>query len=172
MPDSLTPSRRRHGRRISILTPTLAGGGAERAALFLASGLLERGHAVDLVLERLVCHYPADVPFRARLFFMSGVDASSDGETAARGHHLPVSRARPPSVANPLPPSRSRSQVGQETVAAPHEHQTASLGGGGRGIHGPGETGRASRREWPRRGDGNIGGVPCTMPSADRRGPT
>ena len=76
MPDSLTSSRRRHGRRISILTPTLAGGGAERAALFLASGLLERGHAVDLVLERLVCHYPADVPFRARLFFMSGVDAA------------------------------------------------------------------------------------------------
>ena len=76
MPDSLTSSRRRYGRRISILTPTLAGGGAERAALFLASGLLERGHAVDLVLERLVCHYPADVPFQARLFFMSGVDAT------------------------------------------------------------------------------------------------
>ena len=57
--------------RIAILTPTLAGGGAERGALFIAAGLLERGHEVDIVLHRLVCHYPGDVPDKVRLFVLS-----------------------------------------------------------------------------------------------------
>ena len=62
------------GRRIAVLVPTLAGGGAERAALFLASGLLERGHEVDLLLRDLICDYPKDVPSGARLFFLSRHD--------------------------------------------------------------------------------------------------
>ena len=64
------------GRRIGILTPSLAGQGAERKSLSIAAGLLERGHEVDLVLERLVCHYPDEVPSRARVLYASiGNDA-------------------------------------------------------------------------------------------------
>ena len=49
----------------------MAGGGAERKALFIAAGLLERGHDVDILVHRLVCHYPDEVPARARLFYLS-----------------------------------------------------------------------------------------------------
>lgn len=66
--------------RIAILTPTLAGQGAERKALFIASGLIERGHEVDLLLNRLVCHYPDETPGAARLFFTS---SRSDDRTRA-----------------------------------------------------------------------------------------
>lgn len=59
------------GCRVCILIPSLAGGGAERATLLLASGLLERGHEVDLVLRDLVCDYPEYVPGGARLFHLS-----------------------------------------------------------------------------------------------------
>ena len=58
-------------RRISILTPSLAGQGAERKALYTAAGLIERGYEVDFLLQRLVCHYPDEVPDRARIFFQS-----------------------------------------------------------------------------------------------------
>ena len=58
-------------RRVSILVPSLAGGGAERVTLLLASGLLEHGHEVDLLLRDLVCDYPNQVPAGARLFFLS-----------------------------------------------------------------------------------------------------
>ena len=43
----------------------------ERVTLLLASGLLERGHEVDLLLRDLVCDYPEYVPEGARLFFLS-----------------------------------------------------------------------------------------------------
>ena len=59
-------------RRIAILVPTLAGGGAERTALFLASGLLDRGHDVDVLLRNPICDYPASVPPGVRLFSLSG----------------------------------------------------------------------------------------------------
>lgn len=59
-------------RRIAILVPTLGGGGAERTALFLASGLLDRGHDVDVLLRDLVCDYPGSVPPGVRLFSLSG----------------------------------------------------------------------------------------------------
>ena len=57
-------------RRIAILVPTLKGGGAERKALAIASGLLRRGHEVDLVVERLACDYPYEVPGESRLFYI------------------------------------------------------------------------------------------------------
>ena len=65
-------------RRIAVLSPTLAGGGAERKALFIAAGLLERGHEVDILVHRMICHYPNEVPGRARLFYLS---KRGDGET-------------------------------------------------------------------------------------------
>ena len=58
------------GRRIAIVIPTLKGGGAERKALAIASGLLRRGHEIDLVLERLACDYPDEVPGESRLFYI------------------------------------------------------------------------------------------------------
>ena len=57
-------------RRLGILLPNLAGGGAERISLAIASGLIRRGHEVDLVLEQLVCDYPEEVPSGSRLFYL------------------------------------------------------------------------------------------------------
>ena len=77
MPDTSDRAPRFPSRRIAVLSPTLAGGGAERKALFIAAGLLERGHEVDILVHRLVCHYPDEVPRRARLFYLS---SRGDGE--------------------------------------------------------------------------------------------
>ena len=62
-----TPTGR---RRLGILLPDLAGGGAERVTLAIAGGLIRRGHEVDLVLERLVCDYPEEVPPESRIFYL------------------------------------------------------------------------------------------------------
>lgn len=69
------------GRRIAILVPTLTGGGAERKALAIASGLLRRGHEVDLVLERLVYDYPGEVPPDVRLFYLRRPRGNANTET-------------------------------------------------------------------------------------------
>ena len=74
----IRPPPRFRSRRIAVLSPTLAGGGAERKALFIAAGLLERGHDVDILVHRLVCHYPDAVPEGARFFYLS---SRSDRET-------------------------------------------------------------------------------------------
>ena len=87
-------SRTRH---VAVLSPTLAGGGAERKALFIAAGLLERGHEVDILVHRLVCHYPDEVPRRARLFYLS---SRGDGETRGILDRLAV-------VPQPLFPERT-----------------------------------------------------------------
>ena len=73
------------GRRVGILLPNLKGGGAERKALTIASGLVRRGHEVDLVVGHLVCDYPGEVPPESRLFYLTG----PDGDDAIRGS-LPV----------------------------------------------------------------------------------
>ena len=72
MPASSNPPGRFPGRRVAIATPSLAGQGAERKALYIGAGLLERGHGVDLLLHRLLCHYPEEVPDGVRIFFVSG----------------------------------------------------------------------------------------------------
>ena len=59
------------GHHFAIVTPSLAGQGAERKALHIGNGLLERGHQIDILLERLVCHYAEEVPDRSRVYFMS-----------------------------------------------------------------------------------------------------
>ena len=84
--------------RIAILTPSLAGQGAERKALYLGSGLLERGHEVDILLQRLICHYPDEVPDQARIFYMSG---RSDDRTRANLNR--VSATVRPLVPEPSP---------------------------------------------------------------------
>ena len=94
----MTHSRRPGRHRIAILTPTLAGGGAERKALLIAAGLLERGHDVDIVLQRLVCHYPSEVPAKVRLLFQS---KCSDAKTQSNLGR--VAATPQPLVAAPIP---------------------------------------------------------------------
>ena len=91
-------SRRTVERRVAILTPSLAGQGAERKALYIGAGLLDRGHEVDILLQRLICHYPDEVPDRARIFFTSG---GSDARTRANMERI-VAIHRP-LVPDPLP---------------------------------------------------------------------
>lgn len=52
---------------ISIFLPDLAGGGAERAMLYLAIGIAERGRKVDLVLAEATGEYLVHVPPEVRV---------------------------------------------------------------------------------------------------------
>ena len=79
------------GRSVAVLLPSLRGGGAEKVTLFIAAGLLARGHRVSLLLENPVCDYPGDVPAGVRIFFLPG---RGGGEAAALGRF-------------PTPPPRS-----------------------------------------------------------------
>jgi glycosyltransferase involved in cell wall biosynthesis len=54
-------------KRLAIFVPGLYGGGAERAMLKLARGIVMRGYAVDLVLARVEGPYLAEVPESVRL---------------------------------------------------------------------------------------------------------
>lgn len=58
---------RTSARRIAILLPSLAGGGAERSMLNLAGEFLARGREVDLLLFRREGPYLADVPDGCRV---------------------------------------------------------------------------------------------------------
>ena len=57
---------------ISILIPSLAGGGAQRTALKIAGGLARREHRVDIVLFAPSVAYPNDVPETTRLIVLCG----------------------------------------------------------------------------------------------------
>ena len=54
---------------IGIVLPSLKGGGAERIMLTLAKSLIERGHRIDLVLERCAGDYLADLPKDMGLYY-------------------------------------------------------------------------------------------------------
>ena len=70
-------------------------------ALLLGSGLLERGHEVDLVLRDLVCDYPENVPVGVRLFFLS-TPRKTEGPSAS----TPL-----PTRPQPLVPSRAPTRL-------------------------------------------------------------
>ena len=55
---------------ITILIPSLSGGGAERTALRTAGGLAGRGHRVDIVLFAPTVAYPKEIPEAARLIVL------------------------------------------------------------------------------------------------------
>lgn len=57
---------------ITILIPSLTGGGAERTALKIAGGLARREHRVDIVLFVPSVAYPKEVPSAARLMVLCG----------------------------------------------------------------------------------------------------
>ena len=86
------------GKRIAIVAPSLAGQGAERKALYIGAGLLERGHEVDLLLYQLVCHYPEEVPDGTRIFYASGRNDSRTRLNLDR-----VTATHRPFVPDPLP---------------------------------------------------------------------
>src|SRR5215212_4374052 len=53
--------------RLALFAPSLAGGGAERALVRLAGGLVSRGEQVDLVLARADGPYLPEVSSRVRI---------------------------------------------------------------------------------------------------------
>ena len=55
------------GGRLAIFTANMDGGGAERAMLKLAGGIVDQGHQVDLVLSRAEGHYLDEVPRAVRI---------------------------------------------------------------------------------------------------------
>ena len=92
------------GRRIAILVTTLKGGGVERVTLKIASGLLRRGHKVDLVLEHLACDYPDEVPRESRIFYLDRPIGDSDSQKK-----LPLMAATPqPLMEGPIRVSNPR----------------------------------------------------------------
>jgi glycosyltransferase involved in cell wall biosynthesis len=56
--------------RLAIFLPALYGGGAERAMLKLAHGILERGYLVDLVLVHKAGPYISEIPPAARAIIL------------------------------------------------------------------------------------------------------
>ena len=58
--------------RIALFIPTLTGGGAERVTLNLAEGLVELGHAVDLVLVSKTGSFSDRVPAGTNLVVLGG----------------------------------------------------------------------------------------------------
>ena len=57
---------------ITMVIPSLAGGGAERTVLRIAGGLAARGHRVDIVLFQPHVAYPGEVTEAARLVVLCG----------------------------------------------------------------------------------------------------
>ncbi len=57
--------------RIAMVIPHLRNGGAERVALSIAGGLLERGHHVDMIVLGKGVDYPNEVPERLRLLVLN-----------------------------------------------------------------------------------------------------
>lgn len=78
-------------RRIAMLMPSLAGGGAEKMFLRVAAGLARRGFAVDLLVERATGPYVELVPGEIRLLRL---DARLSGTTLPKLLRY-VARERP-----------------------------------------------------------------------------
>ena len=74
------PERSMH---IALVVRDLGGGGAERSVLWLARGLLDRGHRVDILLFRAKIHFSGEVPKEARLFVVDAIRDRLTEECAA-----------------------------------------------------------------------------------------
>ena len=68
---------------IALVVRDLGGGGTQRSVLWLARGLLDRGHQVDIVLFRAKIHFPKEVPHDARLFVVENKPDRLTEECAA-----------------------------------------------------------------------------------------
>lgn len=78
----------RNAPRIACYLPTLVGGGAEKNALTLASGLAERGYPVDLVLARKRGDYLDRIPPSLRVIELGKASRVSGVLAAARAFPL------------------------------------------------------------------------------------
>ena len=94
------PPRRDLTMHIALIIRDLIGGGAERSVLWLARGLLERGHRVDILLFQAKVHYSGEVPRDARLFVVDDVPDRLTKERAAPVLERLVPLPAPP---RPLP---------------------------------------------------------------------
>ena len=73
--------------RVAILTQSLTGGGVPKAALSIARGLIERGHAVDLLFLEPVCAWSNDdVPDGMRFLYLT--PSITAAQLAARRREL------------------------------------------------------------------------------------
>ena len=79
MMSEATSSTGAKAQRIAIVVHSLAGGGVQRKALLIASGLRQRGHEVDLVPLCPICDFPDEIPKRIRLFFPSAGGNTNSG---------------------------------------------------------------------------------------------
>ena len=61
---------------VALVSKDLAGGGTQRTAVTLATGFLERGHRVDMLLRQRLMAWPRDVPEDLRIV---GLDARQAG---------------------------------------------------------------------------------------------
>lgn len=77
---------------ISVFLPTLAGGGAERALLYFAIGLAERGWHVDLVLAEARGEYLDRVPSEVRLIDLGATFPVLISKTIALRRYLEKER--------------------------------------------------------------------------------
>lgn len=85
-------------KHFAVFAPDMAGGGAERAALQLAAGLADRGHAVDLVLANAKGPRLADLPQNVRLVNLNSKRVLTSVPRLARY----LRRERPDGVASVL----------------------------------------------------------------------
>ena len=53
---------------IALIVRDLGGGGTQRSVLWLARGLLDRGHRVDILLLRAKIHFSGEVPQKSTSF--------------------------------------------------------------------------------------------------------
>jgi len=68
-----------HGNlHVGLVLPELDGGGAQRITLTLAESLIERGHTVDLVMERIAGQYREHIPKGLRLCYPSAWNADRE----------------------------------------------------------------------------------------------
>ena len=77
---------------VSIFLPNLAGGGAERAMLYLAIGFAERGWRVDLVLAEITGAYLDLVPSKVRIIDLRAKFPLTISKTIALRHYLQQER--------------------------------------------------------------------------------
>lgn len=73
---------------IGLVLPSLEGGGAERVVLTLAKSFIERGHAVDLVMERIAGQYRKHIPKGLRLYHPSPWNADRELRRYWRSHDV------------------------------------------------------------------------------------
>ena len=90
--------------KIAFFLPSLAGGGAEKTALVIGAGFLERGHQVDIVLAKAQGELMSSVPPEAKVLNLGAFRtlAALPGLTAYLRREKPEALISFPDVANAI----------------------------------------------------------------------